>query len=462
MFYVDFFSDSPKTYIFQKKANKTNFGGFLFIIYMIIMFFISLAYILDYIFNEKYTIEYSRFITPLFHEYNKHIFEPNSEISFKFKILNHDKEQLPKDEFILFFNQIIIDQDKFVKSKLSNFFLKIYYNCQNKKCEQITSSRFYYLKIEYNGYELYHQNNTFPPLQMNENKTFIYMERFNFDFPSNIFLKWEKINYEEEKGVPKILNGFKTKKDEYISGAIASSSSILQEKNYTGAETDTYIKLLTIIDMENSFINIFYKRKKIGILDVISKIGALFSTIRILFLFFFKYYSNNFNNYKIIQKILISNNSNNNTKIELSEEMKKSKDDQSNENKIKEENKIIAPLMADISDNKKLTINDDIAYGDNNEEIDDDENKPLKELPKYSFIHFFFNIIYFKKCFKIKKQEIINIYNEILFKYFSIDAILYNQIKLENLFKDYHWNNPSLNNLQNNNLIIKLKKTINS
>ena len=30
---LDFFSDSPKAYIFQKGANKTKIGGFLFIIY---------------------------------------------------------------------------------------------------------------------------------------------------------------------------------------------------------------------------------------------------------------------------------------------------------------------------------------------------------------------------------------------------------------------------------------------
>ena len=40
----------------------------------------------------------------------------------------------------------------------------------------------------------------------------------------------------------------------------------------------------------------------------------------------------------------------------------------------------------------------------------------------------------------------------------SVDYILYNLIKLENLFKDYTWNNPTLNNLENNDLLIKLKK----
>ena len=47
--------------------------------------------------------------------------------------------------------------------------------------------------------------------------------------------------------------------------------------------------------------------------------------------------------------------------------------------------------------------------------------------------------------------------NDILYNYLSMDSLLYNQIKLENLLKDYKWNNKSLNDIQNNKMIIKLK-----
>ena len=53
----DFLSETPRIFIFSKKTNKTNFGGFLFLIYIIIMIFISLLYILDYAFNDKYNVE---------------------------------------------------------------------------------------------------------------------------------------------------------------------------------------------------------------------------------------------------------------------------------------------------------------------------------------------------------------------------------------------------------------------
>lgn len=91
-----------------------------------------------------------------------------------------------------------------------------------------------------------------------------------------------------------------------------------------------------------------------------------------------------------------------------------------------------------------------------------DEDRPLEEFPKHSFFEFFYNNIYCKCCKKRKNQEIINVYNEILFKYFSVDTILYNQIKLENILKDYHWDNPTLYSIEKNNLIIKLKRIIKS
>ena len=68
--------------------------------------------------------------------------------------------------------------------------------------------------------------------------------------------------------------------------------------------------------------------------------------------------------------------------------------------------------------------------------------KKERILPKYSFIQFFLNNIYCKNweiCSKYKvQQEIIYLYNAINMKYLSIDSILYNQIMIENLFKDYN------------------------
>ena len=58
---LDLLSDSPKNYIFQREANKTNFGGILTILFFVSFIFISILYILDYfdsIKNGEFIIEY--------------------------------------------------------------------------------------------------------------------------------------------------------------------------------------------------------------------------------------------------------------------------------------------------------------------------------------------------------------------------------------------------------------------
>ena len=53
--------------------------------------------------------------------------------------------------------------------------------------------------------------------------------------------------------------------------------------------------------------NIKNRRKEITILDVLSTISALFAPIKLVFSFIYGFYSKNFNNYKMIENILIKN-----------------------------------------------------------------------------------------------------------------------------------------------------------
>ena len=55
----DFLSGAPKTLIFERKSNKTNLGGVLTLIYLIIVLLIILGYIYDYSMTQLYTISYS-------------------------------------------------------------------------------------------------------------------------------------------------------------------------------------------------------------------------------------------------------------------------------------------------------------------------------------------------------------------------------------------------------------------
>ena len=72
---------------------------------------------------------------------------------------------------------------------------------------------------------------------------------------------------------------------------------------------------------------------------------------------------------------------------------------------------------------------------------------------------YIFNNIYCTKkcCFNYKRQMLISTSNDILGKYFSIEKLVYNQIMIENIIKDYKWNNHRLKSIQNNELVSKLK-----
>ena len=219
-------------------------------------------------------------------------------------------------------------------------------------------------------------------------------------------------------------------------------------------------------------------------MDILAKIGALFATFNTIFKFIFKFYSRNYDNYGIINKIL-QFNLYNNKKDEMSKRQIKLDNSEGNQMEltklsINEDEKvnITFPLIDDMNEKDeeenyiKNTIDENINFeenksGNNDTKIivDDDQgnieyNTEDKILPKLSFFDFYFNNIYCKSCKRREKQDILNICNKIISKYNSIDYVLYNNILFENLLKDYKWNNPSLNNLKNIELIKELFKLI--
>ena len=281
-------------------------------------------------------------------------------------------------------------------------------------------------------------------------------------------MTWEVIKYKQiNKGIDILLE-----QKEVIFGHINSHYEIIPDidnniKDYLGES----FRILGFVKMNNPHDKyIEYKRTRVDELDLIAGICSLCLTILNFLRTFFTYYSQNFDNYKIIENILKSNNIsmkrnefNNSNNSDLT--IPKVTDNQNNNNKNLELIKLnnLTPLIDEYNiDNKQneqnKSINDDYYNNDTNLGVEIDQNRITKNsqnLPKGKFYDFFINNI--NCCCKNNEQNIINTCNEIISKYYSIDAIIYNQIKLENLFKDYKWNNASLNNIENNNLIIKLK-----
>lgn len=115
---------------------------------------------------------------------------------------------------------------------------------------------------------------------------------------------------------------------------------------------------------------VYFERKKLEFLDVIAKIGALFSTIKFIFSFIFSFYSKNFDNYKIIDKILTISNE----QIELSSEIKQSisiKNKEGKNNIINDKNNLAPLINKEYKENKLNTINDSFAVDEENDDDDD-------------------------------------------------------------------------------------------
>jgi len=55
---IDLLSQVPQISIFNAGSNKTVFGGALSVIYLIIFLLIAVAYLVDYISNDKYDVQY--------------------------------------------------------------------------------------------------------------------------------------------------------------------------------------------------------------------------------------------------------------------------------------------------------------------------------------------------------------------------------------------------------------------
>ena len=66
---LDFVSGAPQFAIFKEGANKTNFGGVIYLIYIIILVILAIIYLDDYFENDKYEFNYT-YIKKPYSEYS--------------------------------------------------------------------------------------------------------------------------------------------------------------------------------------------------------------------------------------------------------------------------------------------------------------------------------------------------------------------------------------------------------
>ena len=462
---LDFLNESPPFYIFSEKSNKTSFGGVIFIFFIIIMILISLLYFYDYLKNEKYEIEYSRFYSPIKTEQIRLKNEDpllNPTLNFTMNAKRYINRSYNNSEFAFYVPSkgfIYNVESISLLKNVSSFKLELVYRCQNiedricplrEKDQSITSYGDYYLfDFIYPSFILDHSKSGDPFIR--EDLISFRKIYFNFNNPMKYSLNWKVIKYKDQEGFFDIIKG---KKKEYIFGYLdeEQSTSIPNEFEYS---LSFKYKVIGRIELNNFHYDFDqYKRKQISFLTILANIGALFSTFKGILVTAFKFYSNSFDNHKMI-------------KIILSKKLKKysSNDDNDNNenNKNKNKNKIyqLMPIndINDDNDNDNTINNNDDnlliknLISNKNDEINDNE---IINLKKISFIQYLLNNIYCKKL-EFNVQERIETCNKIVKTYMSYEKILYNQMIFENLLSDYNWNNPKLKYFNNNQLINRLK-----
>ena len=472
----DFLTSAPQNFIFQRKSNKTNFGGVLSFIYLLIFLTITSFYLVSYYNEDDYSIQYLYQEKVLTNKEQREMinstrYNPYFNFSFNLSVFE-DKELEDRlkiiDNYHIFNHEINKSKSRKLKLQEIDWYIAIDCLTKNKTQCQIDIEKYKHrniiLRLYYNGFTLDHQNKTSPLYRKNgegisHSLTLIY-ELFN---PTRRYERFNLIRYKEQKG---FFSMFENEEDnDYIglgrkSYDYSEMTSIDGSKNiftYSYDENFDYHinqvigRVVFAIDF-NHYDE--YKRTPKSIWDTLANICSLSMTLlNGLSFTFVNYFSNNFDNYKIMEKIIYNNNN--------FKPIKKDK-----------KNKEINELNGDLNKNKDLLnksnedkdiliINDD----NNNEEeqdiLNENFNNDNENFPKLNCFDFLFSGIYNGKCCcKLNVKKLIEKSNEIISKYYSIENIIYNQIKFENMLKDYRWNNQELNNFDNNDLVIQFKNLI--
>ena len=163
----------------------------------------------------------------------------------------------------------------------------------------------------YKGFNLEHQNPD-KPIQPLPGDNF-WLETIQFLENTNIvYLNWELIEYEEEKGIfAKTYNHMVGNSQTYYGGYYKSKETFTDDGHVKNIpETDMRIKdlngnhftlLLYLATYGNPREYERYSRKKISFLDVLADVSALASTVLDLMALAYGFlYEENYDNYKII------------------------------------------------------------------------------------------------------------------------------------------------------------------
>ncbi len=475
MYNLDFLSESPQLFFFQKESNKKTFEGILFLIYIIIMLILSTIHILNFCLNDKYEIHYSYMYNS---DVEKEKLDDNPELNpfvnfsiniYKYNLFN----PTVSDRFIVFDENFdMIEQNTTFQMRPSELFFVIALNCSDVNCDSDEEDENegededdygdfgYFFELKYQGYKFEHQK-SIPLITNDSNIYFVEEYPFTINKLTVYEINWEILKYKENRGIYGLYDTIMKIKNEYTSGYIESDNSVNNDKPII----IDYIKIISIVYMENKHERYTeYQRTKNDILDLIADIGSLYQTFFSIFIFIFKFYSNNVDNYQVINKIISENkvfnliNKQSDKRIIDISQINQNKTN--NDKSLSAKSRMLSVNNLISKSNVFKIIRESKVFLESNDKLETNkiiETKENKNIKKLSFKHFFLNSFFLKFFNGKNENKIIDLCNYILSKYTYIDLLLHNQIMFENLLKDYRWNNINLNNINKNELLTRLK-----
>ena len=469
----DLLSQPPKTFIFERISNKTHLGGVLTIVYFLIMIFISIYYIYNYIIGDKYEYFYSYRELP--EEQKKKVFsyfEKNPPIQIKLDAMNELEYNITSNLKFIFYQknseEKIIFRDVWTEIRVEDYaIIDLYYlknekkNFTVKNIKEIEFSDDFVVNLTYKTFYLDHQNpkNPFKKIFLNK-----YL-RFNFEKNFVLDINWEYTRYKERNDIFKIFSNYLRRPIQFLDGRFIIGE-LKEEKNegiydevIIEGKAHQYLGSIVIVNSKDTIHE--YLRQKKEWLNVLASISALGSTFYSFFVrIFYLIYSKKYDHYKIFKNILLLDANIKRTKqVYINEASNLQLNNFCLDKKGVEDKALDVQISTNKRENISSNNNDKGSECSTNDKEDESENISLN-LPKLPFVDFMINNLYVDKFCNSNKHKLISLSSKIIYRYFSIERILYYLIKLENLLNDYKWNNSKLKNIQNNRTIIELRNNL--
>ena len=430
---LDFLSSSPSIYLMKEKKGKNKLGGFFSIIFLLIMLILLIYYLYVFFYGLEYSLTYYR---------------DNWTTSFT----KEEKEYIKKPKTFI----VYLDEN-YNNAKITGLLS----NGNETKSMNYCNDKF---EIDPNGHYLCFNLSFYHLAEKGKEYTMFYLlcrenctdsEGRSSEIGFNIYTPNLKIDHSRQNPLlSKHAYGdhiyIATNNNQYVNYLLVftpilyRTSAVLNTKSYE--YVDTYyndVHSRTIYSPGQSFAGFnlvmntncdIYIREYKTLLDTLSKIGGLFSQIKLFFYFLVMFYSDFENNSEITKNVFLKRD-----KYEY--KMK-------NNISLQKGLNIEIPNEIKISSDGKEKEKDD-----NFDSIEYDDGKiKRKKFNINKGEQYFFSFC--NICKSHKSMKILNLCNDFVENYLSAENIIFNMI----LFESYYKENPI--NFKENSYLSKIQNEI--